>query len=243
MTQHPDHRFATGIQFASLLWHDLNTPGTLPDRKLCPGELATLELNKVFDEISTLFQSLPRHAEFDKVTDTYTRAAINSWYQQNLNFFSKKERYYEDNCFLQRKAWAATQISLQRHFGREIEVTKLSINDDPQEQFLILLRQITKFYSVISPTYTRAYKYNAAYFTQIATNSLFTAILSAIAHTHIPMDYFFVEYFKELKNINAAINVKYYVYDPASVIPVTFYKHFDGTTNVSRQKPPSQDLS
>jgi hypothetical protein len=96
---------------------------------------------------------------------------------------------------------------------------------------------------VISPTYTRAYKYNAAYLTQNATNCLFTVILSAIAHTHIPMDYFFVEYFKELKNINAAINVKYYVYDPASVIPVTFYKHFEGPTNVSKQRPPSQDLS
>jgi hypothetical protein len=243
MTQHPDHRFATGNQFASLLWHDLNSPGTLPGRKLCPGELATLELNNVFNEINTLFQSLPRHAKFDKVTDTYTRAAIHSWYQQNLNFFSKKERYYDDNCFLQRKAWAAAQLSIQKHFGRDIEVTKQSTNDDPQEQFLILLRQITKFYSVVSPTFTRAYKHNAAYLAQTATSNLFTVILSAIAHTHIPMDYFFVEYFKELKNINTAINVKYYVFDPASVIPVTFYKHFEGTTNVSKQRPPSQNLS
>jgi hypothetical protein len=96
---------------------------------------------------------------------------------------------------------------------------------------------------VISPTYTRAYKHNAAYQVQISTSSLFTVILSAIAHTHIPLDYFFVEYFKELKNINAAINAKYYVKEPASVVPVTFYRHFQGPINVRKQDPPSQDLS
>jgi hypothetical protein len=86
---------------------------------------------------------------------------------------------------------------------------------------------------VVAPTFTRQYKHNAAYLIQAAINTVFTVVLSAIAHTNIPLDYFFVEYFKELTNINTAINVKYYVQEPASVIPVTFYKNFTKDANGS----------
>ena len=101
---------------------------------------------------------------------------------------------------------------------------------------LKLLRQITKFYKTVQMTFTRGHKQNAAYLSQTAVSVLFTACLSAMAFTDIPMDYYLSEYYKELQQINCAISKFYNLLEPPYVIPITFYTQFWNYSQMTTEK-------
>ena len=194
-------------------------------RKILAQDNTVAQFKKIFEQIDTFFQSIPRHHEIDKATGIYTKTAINSWYLHSLTLISSRGKDYQLQRDALQQACDSITPTIQRHFGDDIPLKSTTkINPDPQEQFLLVLRQITAFYDSIPNSYERSYKQNAAYLAQTSVLTIFTTLLSALAFTQIPLDYYFSEYFSELKNINRAINQFYLLRDPPSTIPVTFYK-------------------
>ena len=194
-------------------------------RKILAQDNTVAQFKKIFEQIDIFFQSIPRQHEIDKVTGIYTKTAINSWYLHHLTFISSRGKDYQLHREVLQQSCESIAPTIQRHFGDDIPLkTTRNVNPDPQEQFLLVLRQFTAFYDSIPHSYERSYKQNAAFLAQSSVLTVFTTLLSALALTQIPLDYYFSEYFSELKNINGAINRFYLLRDPPSTIPVTFYK-------------------
>ena len=240
-SSHPQNE-QSGQQSASQLLTHPKIPPVV--EKSITQENTVWEFNRIFKEIDTLLQSLPRHSASDRTYATYTWSTINSWFLHNLGFINAKNVNYPQQRQLLQESHDKLYITIKHHFGSHTQVVNEKINEDPQQQFLIVLQQFTRFYYSMKPTYQRSYKHNAAYLSQQAVMALFTNLLSTIAFTHIPLDYYFAEYFTELRNINCAINKYYLIIDPPSTVPVTYYKPFGSRIpqHGGRTTTSSQDL-
>ena len=194
-------------------------------------QLAVQHFVDSINSLTTLFQSLPVKTEYDEVTDTYTRGAIRSWHMINIGLLNSNDQHYRQQMTTLAHQADYLRSSIQRHFGAPVQLHWTSYTTDPPNQLSSTLQHISAFYRQIPKSPPRQNKHTSSHTLQSANSVLLMAVISAIASTLMPIDYYLADFFKEISNINRHINIIYKLTEPASIVPTTFFRNEQGSTS------------
>ena len=194
-------------------------------------QLAVQHFVDTINSLTTLYHSLPVKTEYDQVTDTYTRGAIRSWHMLNIGLLNPHDQHYRQQMITLAQQADFLRLTIQRHFGAPVQLHWTSYTSDPPNQMLITLQHIASFYRQIPKHPPRQNKHTSSHTLQSANSTLLLAVVSSIASTLMPMDYYLADFFRELSNINRHINIIYKLSEPASIVPTTFFRNEQASTS------------